>query len=232
MKAATFGAAHRVEIAHPRIERGVVVEAFPAVRYQVVGVELFDVCCHLAGPLHQRIGAAHGRIAQLIAQLPGKDCGLVAVERSGDGVLPLEQHFHVVLEPRFDGVAGVKQAPFALHRRAAQLPRYVTADAAVGIPVVGQFEDEADVARPGQGNGTVEGDEARFGIDSGLQLDGRGIAGLHVVVVGVGAHDIHAEGRHLVERFFDAGLTAVHDVGLIVINVIAVEAERIACQGK
>ena len=67
-------------------------------------------------------------------------------------------------------------------------------------------------------------------VDSRLQLDGCGIARLQVIVVGVGAHHGHAERRHLIQRLFHARLPPVDDVGLIVVNVIAVEAVRIAAQ--
>ena len=48
--------------------------------------------------------------------------------------------------------------------------------------------------------------------------------------MGVGTHHGHAEPRHLIQRLLHAGLPAVHDVGLVVVDVIPVEPVRLAAQ--
>ena len=127
---------------------------------------------------------------------------------------------------------GVEESGFGLGGRATEVPGDIAADAAVGVPVVGEFEDEAEVAGFGEGDGAVERDEVGFVVDAGGGLDGGGILGGGMVVVGVGADDGEAEGGHFVEGLFNAGEAAVGNVGLVVIDVVAVEAEGLAAEGE
>lgn len=229
VEGAAVGAIYRVAIGETGIEMGCVIEAFPAIGDQVIGVELTDEAGHFGGPAEEGVRVAG--IAELIAEFPGKDGGFVAVGDAGDGVDTIDDGTDVVLEPESYLRFGEEECRFAGAGGAAEKPGGVAADTAVGFPVVGEPENETKIAGLGEGNGLIEGNEIGFVVLTGPGLDGGGVEGRIVIVMGVAASDGETEGGHVIEGLFDVRGKSVGDVGLVEIDVVAEEAEGFFVEG-
>ena len=69
VEAAAIGTGDGVAVGEAGVEGRVVIEAFAAIGYEVVGVELLDEGRHFGGPSEEGVGVAG--VAEFVAEFPG-----------------------------------------------------------------------------------------------------------------------------------------------------------------